>query len=197
MHLTEYAAFVGVVFAVNLMPAFGPPTWLLIVFFSVKYNLSIVPLVLLGATAATCGRYLLALGSRRWRGHMSASRLDDLEALRSQLEASKTASYGGLALFLLSPLPSAQLFEAAGVTGVPLRPLAAAFFCGRIISYSIYATAASLAAKNFQQVLRNGLTSPWSIALQLLLLAGVVGLAFIPWRRVLARFTKTDEEDSD
>jgi hypothetical protein len=40
-------------------------------------------------------------------------------------------------LFAAAPLPSAQLFEAAGLARVRLRHLVAAFFVGRLVSYSI------------------------------------------------------------
>lgn len=48
-----------------------------------------------------------------------------------------------MGLFALSPLPSAQLFVAAGLVDAPLVPLIAAFFAGRLVSYTIYVTAAS------------------------------------------------------
>jgi uncharacterized membrane protein YdjX (TVP38/TMEM64 family) len=51
----------------------------------------------------------------------------------------------GLALFALSPLPSAQLFVAAGLVDASLLPLTAAFFAGRIVGYTLYVTAASAA----------------------------------------------------
>ncbi|MFM8762678.1 MAG: hypothetical protein ACKOFC_05370, partial [Solirubrobacterales bacterium] len=50
----------GTVFVVNLMPAFGPPTWTVLVFFRIKYDVPAVPLVLGGAAAAACGRFVLA-----------------------------------------------------------------------------------------------------------------------------------------
>lgn len=187
MDVSEYAIFVAVVFAINLMPAFAPPTWLVITFFAFTYELELVPLVLLGATTAACGRYLLALGSRATRGYMSDERIADLNALRDDLEAHRSSSYGGLALFLVSPLPAAQMFEAAGVTDVPLKPLTFAFWVGRLISYTIYGTAATLAAENFGDVLRDAFRSPWLIVLNVLMIGFVVGITMIPWRKLIAK----------
>lgn len=34
--LTEYPLAIGVIFLVNLLPAFGPPTWSLLVFFTLS-----------------------------------------------------------------------------------------------------------------------------------------------------------------
>jgi hypothetical protein len=54
----------------------------------------------------------------------------------------QSVSRGGLiasfALFAVAPLPSAQLFEAVGLARVRLGGLFAAFFVGRLASYSIY-----------------------------------------------------------
>src|SRR5260370_26033246 len=53
---------VAVVFGVNLLPAFGPPTWALLVFFRFRYpDIPAPALIVAGAVAATSGRLLLAL----------------------------------------------------------------------------------------------------------------------------------------
>src|SRR4051812_14762028 len=116
------------IFALNLLPAFGPPTWALLVFFSLNAGLPGVPLVLGGAVAAAGGRFELARSSRHFRGRLSAQRLESLQAAGDALTANRTRALGGLGLFALSPVPSAQLFVAAGVLAVPLLPLTAAFF---------------------------------------------------------------------
>jgi hypothetical protein len=72
----QYAIALGVVFGVNLLPAFGPPTWALLVFFSLDFNLPAVPLIVGGAMAAASGRFLLASGARWLRPHFSVARLE-------------------------------------------------------------------------------------------------------------------------
>ncbi|MBV9943105.1 MAG: hypothetical protein JO262_13335 [Solirubrobacterales bacterium] len=76
-----------------------------------------------------------------------------------------------LAVFVFSPLPSAQMFMAAGLADIPLLPLAGAFLIGRSISYTIYVTAATAAEETVHRLLRQGLTSPSAIAIQLASLA--------------------------
>ena len=93
----------------------------------------------------------------------------------------------GLALFALSPVPSAQLFIAAGITGVRLVPLTAAFFSGRLVSYSIYIGAANAAQDSLGPILTDSLRSPLSIALQVAMLAGVVALVRVDWAQMLGR----------
>jgi uncharacterized membrane protein YdjX (TVP38/TMEM64 family) len=144
----EYLAAVAIVFGVNLLPAFGPPTWSVLIILQGSLALDPVLLVPLGALAATSGRVVLALASRQARGRLSAQRLAGLDALRSELTGNPRRSAAGLGLFLISPLPSAQLFVGAGVLRAPLPPLAAAFLLGRLVSYSIYVGAATVATRD-------------------------------------------------
>jgi membrane protein YqaA with SNARE-associated domain len=169
----ELAIALGVVFLVNLLPAFGPPTWAVLVFFSIGYDLPAVPLVLGGALAAAGGRYLLANGARRLRPRLSAARLRRLDRAEDALGADRARTAAGLGLFALSPVPSGQLFVAAGLMTVPLLPLTAAFFAGRLVSYSIYVSAANLAERSLGDVVVEALTSPLGVGLQLLMLVAL------------------------
>lgn len=172
----ELALALGVVFAVNLLPAFGPPTWAVLVFFSLDFDLPAVPLVLGGALAAASGRYLLARGARRLRPRLSPMRLARLDRAQAALLADRRRSAAGLGLFALSPVPSGQLFVAAGLMTVALLPLTAAFFAGRLVSYSIYVAAASIAERNLGDVVVDALTSPLGMGLQLAMLIGLGAL---------------------
>jgi uncharacterized membrane protein YdjX (TVP38/TMEM64 family) len=185
--VTDYLVAIGVIFGVNLLPAFGPPTWAVLVFFRLNSDLAAVPLVLLGALAAASGRLVLAAGSRRLRSRFSAERLENLEAAQDALTNSRGKAFAGLGLFALSPVPSAQLFVAAGLLSVPLIPLTLAFFAGRLVSYSIYVGAASAAKDNFGGILTDAFASPVGVALQVLMLAGIVLLVRIDWAKWLNR----------
>jgi membrane protein YqaA with SNARE-associated domain len=185
--MLPYLALSGVVFGVNLLPAFGPPTWSVLVFFRLQSHIPAVPLVLLGALAAASGRLVLATGSRHFRDHLSAERLEHLAAARDALAGGRRRAIAGLGLFALSPLPSSQLFIAAGLVAVPLVPLTAAFFAGRLVSYSIYVTAASAVKNSLGSTFTSVFTSPVGIALQLAMLAGLVALMRINWASILSR----------
>ena len=182
----DYLALAGVVFGVNLLPAFGPPTWSVLVFFRLQSSLAAVPLVLVGALAAASGRLVLGYASRHFRQRLSRERREHLEAARDALAGGRKRGIAGLGLFALSPLPSAQLFVAAGLLGAPLVHLTAAFFAGRLVSYSIYVTAASAAKHSFGSILKATFTSPLGIALQVLMLAALVALLRVDWARALS-----------
>lgn len=197
--MLPYLALVGVVFGANMLPAFGPPTWSLLVFFRLQSHIPGVPLVLIGATSAASGRLVLAFASRHFRDHLPAKRLESLGAARDALAGGRKRAVAGLGLFALSPLPSAQLFIAAGLVAVPIVPLTAAFFTGRLVSYSVYVTAASAVKHSLGSTIASAFTSPLGIALQIMMLAGLVALMRIDWAKHLSARpgASAREHDSD
>jgi uncharacterized membrane protein YedE/YeeE len=195
--MLAYLALAGIVFGVNLLPAFGPPTWSLLVFFRLQSQIPAVPLVLIGALAAAGGRLVLALASRRFRDRLSAERRSHLTAASDALAGGRKRAVAGLGLFALSPLPSAQLFVAAGLVAAPIVPLTAAFFAGRIVSYAIYVAAASAVSHSLGSIIANSFTSPMGIALQIAMLAALVALVRIDWAKHLTRRRTARKGGSD
>jgi len=186
----QYLYLFLIVLGVNLLPAFGPPTWTLLVFARIHWHLNPVALVVLGGLGAMLGRYLLAVAARRFRGHLSERLQGNLTATSDALLKRKSSVIATLALFAVSPLPSAQLFVAAGLLEFNLIPLTLAFFAGRLVSYSIYVGVATVAERQLGSVLGHLLGSPWSITIQVVLLAAVAVLPFINWKSILDRRTK-------
>jgi membrane protein YqaA with SNARE-associated domain len=185
--VTDYLVAFACIFGVNLLPAFGPPTWAVLVFFKLNSDLAAVPLVLGGAVAAASGRLVLANAARQLRGRFSRERLENLAVAEQALAGDRRRELGGLALFALSPVPSAQLFVAAGLLEVRLLALTAAFFAGRLVSYSLYVGGASLAKHSLEHTLTGAFSSWWGITLQVLMLAGLVALVRVDWAAVLGR----------
>jgi uncharacterized membrane protein YdjX (TVP38/TMEM64 family) len=139
-----------------------------------------------GAVAAASGRLLLALTTRRLARHLSVNRRENLEAAGALLTRRRSHGTVVLALFALSPVPSAQLFEAAGLVTIRLIPVTAAFFIGRTISYSLYVGGArALSSTDTGKVLLSSLTSPWGLVLELLMIGGLILLARVDWRKRL------------
>ncbi len=192
--MNEYLLLFAVVFAINLLPAFGPPTWSIIVLFGINSNLPLVGLVLTGALAAASGRFLLATAFRLLANHVSQKTKNNLAAARAAFERRKHHGYLALGLFALSPVPSAQLFAAVGLAGVRLLPFTLAFFAGRLVSYSIYAASADMIDKyTLGDAFMETLTSPLGIALQVIMLIGLVLLARVDW---VSRFGPADKQDA-
>lgn len=184
----NYVVVAAVVLGVNLLPAFGPPTWSVLVLFRLHSHLNPVALVLLGALSAGAGRYLLAEACRRLRGRLSTKRAASLAAAKEALTRNRSRSVLGLALFAFSPLPSSQLFVAAGLLDVALLPLVATFFAGRLVSYSVYVAGASAAKHtSIGRLVTSSFASPIGVAVEVALVVGVVLLARIDWTERLGK----------
>jgi uncharacterized membrane protein YdjX (TVP38/TMEM64 family) len=179
---------VAVVFGVNLMPAFGPPTWAVLVFFRFRYpEIPASALIVGGALAAVAGRLLLALAFRAFGTKLPQKRQESLRVLGHALGEHRAGLLASFALFATAPLPSAQMFEAAGLARVRLRPLLAAFFLGRLMSYSIYVGAATAAHDSLSHLFDKGLLSPQAIATQLTGVAVLIAIVCIDWPPVIDR----------
>lgn len=183
--VTEALILFAVVLAINLMPAFGPPTWSVIVFFGLTGNLPLPALVITAAVASSTGRFILAQGFRLLATRVSDKTRRSLASARAAFERKRHHGLMALVFFAVSPLPSAQQFAAVGLAGVRILPFMLAFFAGRLVSYSFYAGSARLADRytSLGDIFRESLTSPWGIAIQLVLLAGLVALVKIDWTR--------------
>jgi membrane protein YqaA with SNARE-associated domain len=184
--MTAYLLLFLLVLGLNMMPAFGPPTWTIVVLYGLNTDMPLWLLVPTAAAGAACGRLLLAYGFRWLRNHIPVKWKKNAEAAGEALQRRKRNMIVGLGLFALSPLPSAQLFEAAGLAGLRLLPFTAAFFAGRLVSYSLYgAGAKGMKSTSLGDAFRDGLTSPIGIALQVAMLAALVLLMKVDWAKRL------------
>jgi hypothetical protein len=123
----------GAVFVLNLLPAFAPPTWMVLSWIGFRQpDLNPVLIALVAALAATGGRVALAKCSH-WLIHGRLMRDIDRENIAvatSWLERKKAMTATVFLLYAFSPLPSNYLFIAYGLTGLGLRTIALAFFFG-------------------------------------------------------------------
>lgn len=175
-----------IVFAIHLAPAFTPPTWPVIALYALNTNLPMPLLVVVAAIAAAFGRYVLARASRLFEHRFPVRLRANLDAAGELVERRPANRWIGIALFVFTPVPSAQLFEAAGLIGVPLWPCTLAFLVGRLGYYTLYAfTARQLSASSLLDDFRGQLTSPLGIAVQLLVIAGLILLMRVDWTQWL------------
>lgn len=181
--LTAYA----VVFGINVIPYFMPATWLVVAFFLVVLHLPIWPLCLGCAIAATGGRCVLALLSRRWgRKLLRAKERANVDALGSWLNG-RAGWRRALEVFVyaLGPIPSNLIFIAAGLAGTSIGPVAAGFFGGRLISYPLLAGSARGINDHFDNLFIRALHDPKTLVLELASIAGIVVITKIDWARAL------------
>jgi uncharacterized membrane protein YdjX (TVP38/TMEM64 family) len=162
---------------------FGPPVWTVLVFAKFRWDLNPVALVVLGASVSACGRYSIARGAAKLQRFVPKRARENLEAAHRLLQGHQRGIFALLAVFVISPVPSGQLFVAAGLLRMQLWLITTAYFFGRIVSYAIYVGAASVAEYSAGDVLKKMWGEPWVIAIQVVLAAAIVALPFIPWQR--------------
>jgi hypothetical protein len=184
------AATFFIVFALNVAPAFAPPTWTVLSFIAIKYNVSVPALAIVGATAATLGRVVLARFSNvviRQR-FLSPSTRANIDHIRAKIESKKTLTSGLFLVYALSPFPSNHLFIAYGLTSMAVRLVAVPFFLGRVVGYSLWGFTASGAARLLgYDSLRSGrFFSYYFVLAQCITLVTIYAFAKIDWRILFA-----------
>ncbi|MBI5072923.1 hypothetical protein HZA99_03830 [Candidatus Woesearchaeota archaeon] len=136
----DYPITFLIVFIENIIPAFMPPTWLIL---GVIYNLNPIldPLLLafFGAIASTCGRFILAKLSIKFKYHFI-----DKKRAKKMKELGKLAKKNPVKAFLLVlllssviPFPSNALFIIVGFSEAIILPIFLGFFIGRFLQYYI------------------------------------------------------------
>lgn len=140
------------IFIMNIIPAFIPPTWILLSFVGFNFNLSTYSLIILSifaALASTSGRVVLALLSDKIIRHKFLSKVstDNIDILKNQIEKKKAFTFAFFLSYAFSPFPSGQLFLAYGLTDLKLKIAAIPFFIGRLVSYTFWAITASEVSK--------------------------------------------------
>ena len=141
-----------IIFLMNIVPAFMPPTWILLSFVGFNFHLSNYSLVVLSvfaAIASTSGRIILSLISDKIirNKFLSETAKSNIDNLKKKIEGNKAFTFGFFLSYAFSPFPSGQLFLAYGLTNLKTKIAAIPFFVGRLISYSFWALTASEISK--------------------------------------------------
>jgi len=179
-----------IVFLLNVMPAFAPPTWMALSFIGMRYP-EFNPLLaaLVAATAATAGRLVLARSAQTiarsaW---VRPGMRDNLAALAEKIESRRSLSAAAFLLFAFSPLPSNLLFLAYGLTRAPLWLLALPFYLGRLVSYSLAFSGGVLVARQLDSQIGAAASGAYFLLSQLVVLGLLYAFTRVNWRRLLDR----------
>ncbi len=180
----------------SLLPAFAPPAWSILTYFVLSKDLAAVPLILIGVLMAGLGRFALAHASRALAPRLPSTYTTNLENLGSQLEFHREKRWATYGLFFLSPLSSSQLFEAAGFAKyINLTRVTIAFMCGRIITYSAYVLGADhYSGTDFERTIIKSMASPQAVITQAIMIAGLIWLGRIKWRKHTMTQSTTEDQ---
>lgn len=177
------------VYLLNLIPAFAPPTWMVFSFIGFRYpEHQGTLLALAGACAATLGRVTLAKLSHVIvrRRFLSEGTRANIDAIREHLERRRKLTFSVFLFYALTPLPSNYLFIAYGLTGMGLPLIALPFFLGRLASYRLWSLTASTVARNvnFESTEALPYLSAYFVVSQILLLLLIYAFTKVDWRRM-------------
>lgn len=136
--MPDYLSVTLAVFAVNVIPAFMPPTWVVLAL-AMVHDPAFDPLTLtlIGALSSTGGRAVLALLSLYFRRFFTRELIARAEEIRIFFEKKGKELFAGTFLYSLSPFPSNLVFIANGFTRTRPFPVFAGFFLGRLVSYFV------------------------------------------------------------
>jgi len=178
------------VFGLNVVPAFAPPTWMVFSYIGFRYlTVNIALLAVIGAAAATLGRLTLSKMARlvvRQR-FMSEGTRNNIDSIREYLEPRRKLTFGVFLFYAFTPFPSNYLFIAYGLTTMELRNIAAPFFIGRSISYSFWGLTALSVARRITLESTGALSyfSIYFVVTQILLLSLIYVFTRVDWRALL------------
>jgi uncharacterized membrane protein YdjX (TVP38/TMEM64 family) len=188
--LPALAILFVLIFGLNLIPAFAPPTWIALAFVGFEFP-ETNPLLLapVGAVAATLGRLVLAKLSH-WlvRGKLlSETHRQNIDVIKEHLEKRTALTFSVFLFYAFSPLPSNFLFIAYGLTGLPLLQVALPFFMGRTVSYAFFIMSGAAAGRrlHFESLESACYASAYFITSQVLLIGALNVFTRVHWKTLL------------
>jgi len=175
-----------IVFLVNVIPAFMPPTWIVLAYFYITKGGDPLMLAVFGALFSTLGRLVLA----KWSGPLVSRLLTkpmkkNVEFAHEKFSEKPFASFFFTFFYALSPFPSNAIFMIAGTAKIRLIPIVFGFFIGRVISYfvllylSLFAVGVVNSSLSFED--------PLVWAIDLLGIALTIAFFMIDWTKFLGK----------
>lgn len=172
-------------FIVDVIPFFGPPAWLVMVFLQMRYGLNIWCVLAVGVVGSVAGRYILSLYVPYFSNRfINAQKKADIEFIGHRISDGSWKVQTFVALYSVVPLPSTPLFTAAGIARV--RPLyfIPAFIVGKFTSDMIMVLSGDYAMKNIANI-TEGTLSWKSIAGAGIGIIMILGFLYIDWRTLI------------
>jgi len=183
-------AAMALAFVINLVPAFMPSTWMVMAFFYIRFDLPLLVLTLGSAVASALGRMVLAWGSHAFSRRFLPGQRADLDELGAFLDDHRHVVGPAVFLYALSPLPTNNLFIAAGMTGVNMTAVVAGFIASRMIANTFWVWTTNKAFDSLGTLFTDAITGPLGITLEIVGLIAVVLTFRLPWARWLRRATR-------
>jgi membrane protein YqaA with SNARE-associated domain len=172
--------------AVDTIPVFAPPAWILLVILLVKFKLNPWLTVILGVAGSTIGRYILTRYIPKISSRLVNRQEDaNLRYIGHKIGKAKWSAAVFVFLYTLTPLSTTALFTAVAMARTK-RPfhILVPFFLGRLITDGALVFSGKYASANLGDLI-HGQTNWKTLAT---LAAGLIVISiflFIDWRQLL------------
>ncbi len=146
----SYVGVFLILIGLNAAPLLMPPTWIVLASFYVL-DPALDPLVLsvVGATAATAGRFVLKNASGLLRRFVGGEQKDNLDVIGGFLERRRYGYVMASFLFAATPLPSNMLFVTYGLLRIRSAGIYMGFWAGRVLSYYVMISISDVVLTSF------------------------------------------------
>jgi len=171
--------------AVDTIPVFAPPAWILLVVLLVKFKLNPWLTVAIGVTGSTIGRYILTRYIPKISARLVNRREDaNLRYIGGKIGKAKWSSAVFVFLYTLTPLSTTALFTAVAMARTDPWHILAPFFLGRLITDGVLVFSGKYASANLTELLHG--EANWKTIVTLA--AGLIVISaflFVDWRQLL------------
>lgn len=186
-----YILLAVLIFSINIIPAFMPPTWMVLAFFYITFDLSFFPTIIIGALMATLGRIALSYMARDYfRPLLSKKSRLNYSALGKLLNKNRKLTIPLIFSFAFLPIPSNQIYIAVGLSKANINLFALSFCIGRIISDSFWVALAHRLNKSLSSIFILHIHNINTLIIELLGFAVLYGISIIPWNKILKNYIK-------
>jgi hypothetical protein len=154
----SYFGIFLVLIAINTSPLLMPPSWIVLTsFYLLDPNLNIILLSMVGATAATIGRFFLKKISGLFRKFIGEEQKSNLDVIGDYLNRKRFGYVIASFLFGATPLPSNMLFITYGLMRAKNVGIYVGFWCGRVLSYIVMIYFGNAVLKPFLEIFEDRL----------------------------------------
>jgi hypothetical protein len=155
----SYFGIFLVLVGINAAPILMPPSWIVLTsFYLLDPSLNIVSLAMVGATAATIGRFLLKKISSLFRRFVGPEQKSNLDIIGDYLNRKKYGYLIASFLFGATPLPSNMLFITYGLMRAKNIGIYIGFWFGRLLSYVVMIYFGNAVMHPFLEIFEDRLT---------------------------------------
>jgi membrane protein YqaA with SNARE-associated domain len=178
-------------FFVNVIPAFAPPTWIVLSLYKLSHiELNSFAIAFFGVVGSVAGRLVMYYYSKVLGKYLPKKGKSHLNYLKKLGKGKNLQLFVLTFLYSLSPLPSNFLFIVSGMSGIKIGPVITGFAIGRLVSYSLLVYGVFRASTLFRSI---GIENITFFADILGILASII-IIFVDWKKLFGKRKQSPEK---